>query len=263
MSGWHGDRHPEGRTVLGQGEGEERTAPRLPRSQVLDQRAKPGAHPEGEVKGAVTLVDSQQIPPAQLVELGKAQGALLGRQRARFEGQQLVHARNGKPGPGSMMQGPDAGEVERSRHPPRPASVCGLVAPTPREVPQAHCRNRLPRHLVIATGLVVFAIGYLGLGVADEAWLVFVLLPVYGAFAALTDGVGKAWISSLAPDDRQGWAQGLYQSLSGGAILIAGLWAGLAWNGTGQIALLISGVVALAVAGYLVARGSRFTAIAD
>ena len=71
----------------------------------------------------------------------------------------------------------------------------------------------------------------------------------------VTDGVGKAWVSSLAPDERQGWAQGLYQSLSGGAVLVAGVWAGLAWRGTGELPLLVSGSVALLVAGYLVVRG--------
>ncbi|MFE2958427.1 hypothetical protein [Nocardia tengchongensis] len=48
-------------------------------------------------------------------------------------------------------------------------------------------------------------------------------LPIYGGFAAATDGVGKAWVSDLAPPDRQGAAQGLYQGLTGDAVLIAGI----------------------------------------
>jgi hypothetical protein len=72
--------------------------------------------------------------------------------------------------------------------------------------------------------------------------------------------VGKAWVSSLAPAGRQGWAQGLFQGLSGGAVLIAGVWAGLAWGDAGRIPLLVSGIVAallavvLAVAGVLADR---------
>lgn len=103
--------------------------------------------------------------------------------------------------------------------------------------------DRLPRHRVFAVGLMLFALGYLGLGLITTPWLVFVLLPLYGGFAACTDGVGKAWISELAPDDHQAGAQGLYQALSGGAVLIAGLWAGLAWGGNGTIPLLVSGSV--------------------
>lgn len=121
--------------------------------------------------------------------------------------------------------------------------------------PAGALSDRLPRHLVYAVGLVFFAIGYLGLGLIHRPWLVFVVLPLYGLFAACTDGVGKAWVSSLAPAGRQAGAQGLYQALSGGAVLVAGLWAGLAWNGDGRLPLLLSGSVAVAAAAVLAVTG--------
>ena len=70
---------------------------------------------------------------------------------------------------------------------------------------------------------------------------------VYGGFAGITDGVGKAWISSLAPPEVRGHAQGLFQGLAGVGILVAGLWAGLLWTagpGSGVVPLLVSGTVA-------------------
>ena len=109
--------------------------------------------------------------------------------------------------------------------------------------PAGALSDRLPRHLVFAAGLGFFAVGYLGLGLTHTPGLVFVLLPIYGGFAACTDGVGKAWIASLAPEGRQGGAQGLYQGATGGAVLVAGVWAGLAWHGDGQLPLLIAGAV--------------------
>jgi len=117
----------------------------------------------------------------------------------------------------------------------------------------------VPRHLVFAAGLVFFAVGYLGLGLIDSPGWVFVVLPLYGGFAAATDGVGKAWVASLAPPGRQGGAQGLYQGLTGAAILLAGIWAGLAWNTSGQLPLLISGALALVVAAALVVAGRQLT----
>jgi MFS family permease len=122
--------------------------------------------------------------------------------------------------------------------------------------PAGALSDRLPRHRVFAVGLLLFAVGYLGLGLSRSPWLVFVLLPVYGGFAACTDGVGKAWVSSLAPDNRQAGAQGLYQALSGGAVLVAGLWAGLAWGGDGVLPLLLSGSVAALLAVVFFVRGS-------
>ncbi|APA96383.1 Multidrug resistance protein MdtH [Nocardia seriolae] len=129
--------------------------------------------------------------------------------------------------------------------------------------PAGALSDRIPRHLVFNCGLACFAIGYLGLGLASGPAWVFVVLPIYGGFAAATDGVGKAWIADLAPAARQSTAQGLYQGLSGGAILIAGLWAGLAWGGDGRIPLLISGGVGLVLAVLLVLGGRRVSAPAS
>ncbi|MYT28280.1 MULTISPECIES: MFS transporter [unclassified Streptomyces] len=117
--------------------------------------------------------------------------------------------------------------------------------------PAGALSDRLPRPLVFAAGLAFFATGYLGLGLIHTPWLVFVVLPLYGGFNACTDGVGKAWISTLVPDSQQGTAQGLYQGATGAAVLIAGLWAGLAWGTDGQIPLLIAGTGALALAAAL------------
>ena len=119
--------------------------------------------------------------------------------------------------------------------------------------------DRVPRHLVFATGLGFFAVGYLGLGLVHTPGWVFLLLPLYGFFAAATDGVGKAWIADLAPTDRTSSAQGLYQAVTGGAVLLAGTWAGLAWNTTGTLPLLISGTTTAALAALMVAIGGQWT----
>lgn len=123
--------------------------------------------------------------------------------------------------------------------------------------PAGALSDRWPRHRVFAAGLGFFAVGYLGLGLAGRPWLVFVLLPLYGGFAACTDGVGKAWVSGLAPTDRQGAVQGLYQALTGGAVLVAGLWAGLSWGGDGRVPLLLAGTVGLVMAVGLLVCGGR------
>jgi MFS family permease len=113
--------------------------------------------------------------------------------------------------------------------------------------PAGALSDRWPRSRVYALGLACFAIGYVGLGLVDGGWAVVALLVAYGGFAGITDGVGKAWISALAPPDVRGHAQGLFQGLAGGGILVAGLWAGLLWTagpGAGVLPLLVSGTVA-------------------
>ena len=123
--------------------------------------------------------------------------------------------------------------------------------------PAGRLSDRVPRRAVFATGLAVFALAYLGLGVVTTAAAVWPLLAVYGAFTALTDGVGKAWISDLLPVEHQGSGLGLYQGVVGAGSLVAGVWAGLAWNGNGRIPLVISGSVAAVLAIVLFVGGSR------
>ncbi|WP_263731717.1 MFS transporter [Cellulomonas sp. SG140] len=114
--------------------------------------------------------------------------------------------------------------------------------------PAGALTDRWPRAYVYAVGLLAFAIGYVGLALVGKGPAVFVLLAVYGLFPALTDGVGKAWISSLVPAEHRGRAQGAFQALSSGAVLVAGLWAGLLWDagrGRGTVPLLVSGAGAV------------------
>lgn len=116
--------------------------------------------------------------------------------------------------------------------------------------------DRLPRSAVFGFGLMFFAIGYIGLGLTRDHVAAWVLIGVYGLFTACTDGVGKAWISSLAGADRQSTAQGVFQGGSGLAILVAGVWAGLLWGADGRLPLLVSGTVGACFAAALLGRAA-------
>jgi MFS family permease len=118
--------------------------------------------------------------------------------------------------------------------------------------------DRLPRSSVFGVGLLLFAFAYLGFGRADAAWQAWLLLPIYGAYAALTDGVGKAWIAGLLSAENMGGGLGLYQGITGGASLLAGIWAGLAWGSGGATPFLISGWVTCILAIVLLTQRRRF-----
>jgi MFS family permease len=109
--------------------------------------------------------------------------------------------------------------------------------------PAGMLADRIPRPAVFGIGLVFFAIGYTGLGLTTDTVTAWLLIGVYGLFTGCTDGVGKAWISSLVGSDLQASAQGVFQGASGFAILGAGLWAGFLWGADGGVPLLISGIV--------------------
>ena len=123
------------------------------------------------------------------------------------------------------------------------AYVCYNAVYALSSYPAGLLADRIPRAAVFGIGLVFFAIGYGGLGLTDDKLTSWLLIGVYGLFTGLTDGVGKAWISSLAGKDVQASAQGVFQGASGFAMLIAGVWAGLLWGADGRLPLLISGAV--------------------
>jgi MFS family permease len=115
--------------------------------------------------------------------------------------------------------------------------------------------DRLSRRSVFGVGLAVFAVTYLGFGLTSTVAWMWVLFPVYGAYTALTDGVSRAWIADLVPDAERGTALGIHAAVSGVGLLVAGVWAGLAWQGTGHVPFLISGSVAAVIAAVMLFGG--------
>jgi len=119
--------------------------------------------------------------------------------------------------------------------------------------PAGAVSDRLSRRVVFAVGMGAFSLAYLGFGLTSTpAWL-WVLFPVYGVYTALTDGVSRAWVADLAPNAQRGTALGLHAAVTGVGLLVAGVWAGLAWGGTGHVPFLVSGAVVAVLAVVLLA----------
>ncbi|MEY4742902.1 MAG: hypothetical protein RIR34_241 [Actinomycetota bacterium] len=117
--------------------------------------------------------------------------------------------------------------------------------------PAGWLADKVRPNVVYAVGLLCFAVTYGGMAISSDHNVTLLLLAIYGGYAACNDTVGKSWVSKLAPDNRQLWAQSLLQGFSGFSVLVAGLWAGLAWTlgaGAGVVPLALSGLIALAAA---------------
>ncbi len=129
--------------------------------------------------------------------------------------------------------------------------------------PAGRVSDRLGRRRVFAVGMVVFAVVYLGFGLTTTATWLWLLLPLYGCYTALTDGVSRAWVADLVPATDRATALGIHAAITGVGLLVAGVWAGLAWRGTGHVPFVISGVAVAMLAAVLLAGGRRFDADAD
>ena len=80
---------------------------------------------------------------------------------------------------------------------------------------------------VLLTGFLLFSTIYLFFGLAHSSFFLWLLFPVYGIYMALTEGVGKAYISNLVPQEKTGTAFGVYQTTVGLCTFFASLIAGL------------------------------------
>ena len=105
--------------------------------------------------------------------------------------------------------------------------------------------DKISKHVLIASGFLVFGVAYAGLGLVHDAIWVWPLLALYGFYTALTDGVTKAWIVTLVPTSIKGRALGLQAGWAGVGTVVAGIWAGVTWHGSGRVPLIVAGVIAM------------------
>ena len=95
--------------------------------------------------------------------------------------------------------------------------------------PAGALADKISPQVAYMIGLFAFAGGYALLGLTTNHSLALLAVGTYGLFAALTDGVGKAWIAGLSEDEHRGRAQGVYQALMNFAVMAAGIWGGALW----------------------------------
>jgi MFS family permease len=113
--------------------------------------------------------------------------------------------------------------------------------------------DRVSRPLVLAGGLVVFALVYLGFAAASASWAVWPLFIVYGVYIAATEGVARAWVADHAPSGASGTAYGIFAAATGASLLFASVVAGLLWSHVSPSAPFVLGVVSAGLALLLLA----------
>lgn len=115
---------------------------------------------------------------------------------------------------------------------------------------------------VLIAGLVIFSGVYFGFGLTSGIGLIWGLFFFYGVYAAFSEGILKAWVSDLVPDNKRGSAIGLITMLSGFAIMLGSLLTGVLWDKFGaQVPFILSGIVSLVVAVFLYILNRRVQAV--
>ncbi len=123
--------------------------------------------------------------------------------------------------------------------------------------------DRVGRRNVLAAGLGVFALVYLGFGVVNAAAWAWPLMAVYGLYMGLTDGTTRAIVVDLAGPEQRATALGLFSMVTGLATFAASAIAGVLWQTLGPPAPFYYGASLAAVTATLVLAGRSPTVAAQ
>ncbi len=120
-------------------------------------------------------------------------------------------------------------------------------------LPAGKLSDKIGPKKVLFGGYLLFATVYLLFGLATEQFMIWILFPIYGIYLAMTEGVGKAYISRLVPHEISASAFGLYQMTLGFTAFLSSALAGFMWTnfGSSSAFFLSSGLAVLAAALFL------------
>lgn len=100
--------------------------------------------------------------------------------------------------------------------------------------PLSALSDRIGRVRVLTGGYLAYGNFYLALGgLTAGGWELYALFAFYGLFMAATEGVEKALVAELAPEDRRGTAFGWFNLTSGAMLLPASVVFGALYEGVG------------------------------
>lgn len=123
--------------------------------------------------------------------------------------------------------------------------------------PMGAVGDRLGTARILAAGFGVFGVVYCGFGISDNLTVLLGLVVLYGVYGAATQGIQRAIIAGLCPQEERATGIGAFAGMQSVASLGAGLLAGAIWTAfSPTVMFLFSGIIALA----LVPAVMRFSA---
>ncbi len=122
--------------------------------------------------------------------------------------------------------------------------------------PAGLAADRFSPRSLLAMGLLILMFSDLVLAIAESSWHVFAGALLWGLHLAFTQGLLSKLVADVAPEELRGTAFGMFNLVSGAALLAASVLAGVLWNLLGPPATFTAGAVfaAIAAAGVLLFR---------
>jgi len=110
-------------------------------------------------------------------------------------------------------------------------------------IPAGMAADKFGKKRVMLLGFVLFAFLYYGFGVASGTKAIWVLFGLYGLFMGLTEGIQKAFLATIIPQDFKATAFGVYHTVVGLAMFPASLIGGWLWDHVSPSATFYFGAI--------------------
>jgi MFS family permease len=117
--------------------------------------------------------------------------------------------------------------------------------------------DRIGRVNVLLCGLAALVVADLTLAFAPGLGGVIIGVGLWGLYMGFSQGLLSALVADTAPDDLRGTAFGLFNLVTGGALLVASVLAGWLWHNFGPTATFSAGAVWSGLAILIVAFGIK------
>ena len=113
--------------------------------------------------------------------------------------------------------------------------------------PAGKLSDKLGRWPTLFVGWILYALVYFGFGVANTV-TIWIMFAIYGISIGAVTAVNKALVAELAPKEAKGSAIGIFQMVTGVAVLISSPVMGIVWDRYGPAAAfdVCSGLALLA-----------------
>lgn len=112
--------------------------------------------------------------------------------------------------------------------------------------PASRLSDKIGRKKLLVLGYFFYGLVYLGFALNSQLNMFWVLFGVYGLYIGFTEGVEKALVADIAPQELRATAIGLHATLVGLGLLPASLFAGLLWKYLGaQAPFYFGGVMGI------------------
>jgi len=97
-------------------------------------------------------------------------------------------------------------------------------------LPAGNLSDKFGRKKVLLLGWLAYAVIYFNFALATKLWQVVILFISYGIYYGLTEGVAKAYITDLIPQEKRATAFGIYNTVVGLTLIPASVIAGYLWQ---------------------------------